>query len=118
MTEIDYEARVRKGIALLDKKFPDWAGLIDLDILDINDGERCVTAQLAEHKAGDASYATGMDLLGLYLGSYNDGSYTQYGFNAEVNHAPDMPSNYDQLNAYAELNTIWKREIAARQAAS
>lgn len=116
---IDYEARVAKGIALLDEKFPDWAGLIDLEILNVRDGSCCVTAQLAQEVNSDRGmdYRDGAAMLGLtYNGTTNQDSYTDHGFNAESSIAPGMPENYDYTAAYNTLNSIWKREIAARQA--
>lgn len=111
MTEIDYEARVAKGIALLDEKAPDWAAKIQLDLLDIWDGDYCVTAQLSGHR----DFVTGMKMLDLEQGANNSGSYTLHGFNAEDPGAPGLPENYDQGDAFQTLNRIWKREIRARQ---
>jgi hypothetical protein len=119
-TQIDYEARVAKGIALLDEKFPDWAELIDVEILDVPDGERCVTAQLAQEVNGDRDmgYQDGAAMLGLEPDAdYNQDSYTEHGFNAETNLAPNMPEDYNQYAAYDTLNAIWRREISARQSA-
>lgn len=120
-TPIDYEARVAKGMALLDKKFPDWAGLIDLEVLDVQYGSRCVTAQLAQGVTGDMGmiFTDGMEMLGLETDRlYNEDSYTEHGFNAESPYAKDMPADYLQFAAYDTLNSIWKREIAARQASA
>jgi hypothetical protein len=118
VNEIDYEARVAKGITLLDKKVPDWLDIVDDETLDIRDGTLCVTAQIASHKFGIFSYIEGMGLLRLEEGNYLTGSYTEHGFNAETDDCPNMPPGYTQDDAYATLNAIWKREIAARRAAS
>lgn len=112
-TEIDYEARVAKGIALLDEKVPDWADRIDLDRLDVAHGGRCVTAQVS-----GATYVEGMRLLGLEHDAYATGSYTDHGFMAEGWDAEGMPPGYAQMDGYAVLNPIWHREIAARQEAA
>lgn len=111
MTEIDYEARVAKGIALLDIKKPGWADDIDLSLLDIRSGSHCVTAQLS----GEYDYRTGMEQLGLEHGEYDDGTYTLHGFQAEDPRAPGMPEGYVREAGYRTLNTIWRREINARQ---
>jgi hypothetical protein len=115
MKEINYEERVAKGIALLDEKFPNWAGLIDLERLSIADGSRCVTAQLAQGHGYGASFVQGMEMLGLEDGRYNDGSYTEHGFNAECSTAEGMPPGYSQWDMYDTLTLIWQREISARQ---
>lgn len=111
MTEIDYEARVAKGIALLDEKVPDWAGRIDLDLLNVGSESLCVTAQVG----GARDYKIGMRMLGLELGDFNDGSYTLHGFNTETSMAEGLPVYYDSSVAMRTLNAIWHREITARQ---
>jgi hypothetical protein len=44
MSEIDYAARVAKGVALLDQKRPGWERELDLEILDIEHGGRSSAA--------------------------------------------------------------------------
>lgn len=114
MTKIDYEARVQKGIDLLDEKMPDWAEQIVLRELNIRSGCYCVTAQLS----GEQDYSVGMALLGLEEGEQNDGSYTLHGFQVEDPDAPGLPDDYDEVDAFDTLNTIWKREIRERQEGS
>jgi len=97
MSEIDYAARVAKGAALLDEKRPGWEQLIDLDILDIEDGTRCVTAQLS----GQNAWYTGMQQLGL-----NVRTYTDHGFRADDG----------ELRDYSALNTLWEDLISKRLA--
>lgn len=111
MSEIDYEARVAKGIALLDEKVPDWVGRIDLEELNVGSETVCVTAQVS----GVYRYDVGMRMLGLELGDDNDGSYTLHGFNTETSIAPGMPDAYDPSEAMRTLNAIWRREIGYRQ---
>lgn len=111
MSEIDYEARVAKGIALLDEKVPGWPDLIGLPQLSIGSGAYCVTAQLS----GENDWRVGMEQLGLEQGEYNTGSYTEHGFNVENWWASTVDDDYDALYAISILNAIWKREIAARQ---
>lgn len=112
MTEIDYKARVAKGIALLDEKRPGWADQIDLGKLDIQNGSYCVTAQLS----GTQNWYEGMQQLGLT--QFNTGTYVSHGFNAEdptdPDGAPDNP-DYHQGRAYAQLNELWRAEVARRQ---
>jgi hypothetical protein len=97
MSEIDYAARVAKGAALLDEKRPGWEQLIDLDILDIENGTCCVTAQLS----GQEAWYAGMRQLGL-----NMRSYTEHGFRADDGDQQDYPA----------LNTLWKDLISKRLA--
>lgn len=115
---IDYEARVAKGVALLDEKFPGWAEHIDVDTLMIASSNRCVTAQLAAWQSNDpdTDYRDGMNLLDLTVGECNDGSYTMHGFNAETEDAEGLPVGYLQHRAYDTLEAAWKRVISERQA--
>lgn len=117
MSEIDYAARVAKGAALLDEKRPGWERLIDLEILDIESGQHCVTAQLSGMQSGLQSYADGMTQLDLTAG--NDGTYVAHGFNAEAPDAfesDEAPEGYEQDRAYDTLNTLWKDLISKRLA--
>lgn len=101
MTDIDYAARVQRGIALLDEKWPAWATEINLDVLRIESGDHCVTAQYAGLKYGDWHFATGMVKLGL-----DSAAYGAHGFNV----APgDYPS-------YSTLDDLWKAAALARRA--
>lgn len=119
MTEIDYEARVAAGIALLDVKVPAWPRILNPVTTDIRNWYHCVTAQIAQHVTGDsgATFEEGMEFLGLEQGDANVGSYTAHGFNAEEFYAEGIPEGYHQGEAYATLNAIWRREILARRSA-
>ncbi|MGW6602877.1 hypothetical protein [Streptomyces sp. NPDC055036] len=116
--EIDYKARVLKGAALLGEKKPGWLDQIDLDTLDIQDDECCVTAQLS----GESDWCTGLHQLGLTEG--DTGTYVAHGFNAESDDAPeayglvegDTRAAYEaQQAAYATLNTLWRDLITERR---
>lgn len=115
MNEIDYAARVAKGAALLDEKRPGWERLIDLDTLDVRSGYSCVTAQLS----GNANWLAGMRQLGLT--ENNGGTYIAHGFNAEDYYAEEAEERglkgYDQADAFATLNALWKDLITTRLAA-
>lgn len=115
MTDIDYAARVAKGVALLDVKWPGWATEIDVDTLDVAEPYRCVTAQYANLKIQNGSYfATGMRALGLEEGE--DGSYVAHGFNVEGDY--DENVNESASDAHDTLNALWKGVIAERRAAA
>jgi hypothetical protein len=101
MADIDYVARVAKGVALLDEKRPGWERLIDLETLDIENGTSCVTAQLS----GAASWGRGMSQLGLTLTPY-----TGHGFRAEDEEGGDLDL------AYATLNRLWREVITEKLA--
>lgn len=117
MSEIDYPARVAEGAALLDEKKPGWERRLDLEILDIRDGQRCITAQLSGMRNGVHSWADGMKALGLTPG--DGGTYVSHGFNAESGDAyEDEGESYDQDDAYAALNRLWRELIKGRLAAS
>lgn len=109
MSDIDYAARVAKGVALLDEKRPGWEREIDLETLNIQNGHCCVTAQLS----GESRWYAGMDQLGLTEG--NDGTYVAHGFNAEDPHAMD-DEEYDQDKVYDTLNSLWRDVVTSRLA--
>lgn len=113
MTEIDYAARVQRGIALMDEKWPNWATEIDLDVLDIESGYHCVTAQYAKHftEDPDATWEDGMEMLGRLPNSYEE-----HGFIAATMKV-DGETITDQAS-YATLNALWKAEIIRRREAA
>jgi hypothetical protein len=112
--EIDYAERVQRGIALLDVKWPDWATEIDLEKLDIEWGDRCVTAQYAQLHGSALdrdvdSWQDGRSMLDL-----GNREYELHGFNADGQstgeaYAPDP-------GGYATLNGLWRSEIERRRA--
>lgn len=116
MSEIDYAARVAKGVALLDEKRPGWERELDLETLDIRSGERCVTAQLSGMHNGLTSYLDGMRQLDLTDG--NNGSYVAHGFNAEDLEAMDDDVEYDQHEVYSTLNSLWRDVVTERLTAA
>lgn len=104
--EIDYAARVRRGIALMDEKWPAWATEIDLEKLDIWSSYNCATAQYAKHMGAESYYAEGQFLLDL-----TDREYTDHGFNAELDESGDAAQE-----DYKPLTALWKAEIERRRA--
>lgn len=101
MTDIDYAARVAKGIALLDVRWPEWATEINLDRLDIASGWHCMTAQLAQRTDMDFGWQNGMKMLDL-----NFVTYEEHGFKV---------SDDDELTKYPTLNGLWKAAILDRR---
>lgn len=110
MSEIDYAARVAKGVALLDEKRPGWERELDLETLDIRNGSCCVTAQLS----GESYWVAGMDQLGLTEG--DNGTYVAHGFNAEDYLPGDV--NYDTNDVYPVLNSLWRDVVTERLTAA
>jgi hypothetical protein len=110
MSEIDYAARVAKGVALLDEKRPGWERQIDLETLNIRNGYCCVTAQLS----GESRWYVGMEQLGLSEGDY--GTYVAHGFNAESYLPGDQ--NYDSDDVYPVLNSLWRDVVTERLTAA
>jgi hypothetical protein len=104
--EIDYAARVQRGIALMDVKWPNWATEIDLEKLDIASPRNCVTAQYAGFLGADRYYLDGMEALDLTRREYAD-----LGFNGDEDKYGDIPNE-----AYERLNPLWKAEIERRRA--
>jgi len=66
------EARVARGVALLDEKCPDWRTRVNPDILDLHSDTDCVVGQLY------GSYPAGWPALGLT----SRVQATRYGFDA------------------------------------
>jgi hypothetical protein len=102
--DIDYAARVQRGIALLDEKWPTWATDVDLDRLDIENTHNCMTAQYAQRlNTPDGDWVDGKRALGL-----DAEAYSAHGFNAETSSA----------KGYDALNRLWKAEIVRRRKAA
>jgi len=66
------EARVARGVALLDKNLPGWRTVVNPDILDMTSDTACVLGQLY------GRYISGCSALGITAGV----QATRYGFNA------------------------------------
>lgn len=101
MSEIDYAARVQRGAALLDEKWPTWAQDINLDMLNIQSATHCVTAQFSGFHGKGHDYSSGQTMLGL-----NVDAYLEHGFNAECGMASE----------YIALNALWRGLIQERRA--
>jgi hypothetical protein len=86
------EERVARGAALLDGKFPQWEGKLDVDALDIKHINSCVLGQLY------GGYYTGVRELGI-----NDSAElaaTQHGFWGAVSPYEEqakITAEYDDL---------------------
>lgn len=109
MTDIDYAARVARGIALMDEKWPSWATEIDLEKLDIRSDTCCMTAQYAASQGEGGHWEDGMDLLGLLPSSYEEHGFNAAGAMSDED-APIDHAGYDALNG------LWKAEILRRRA--
>jgi hypothetical protein len=96
----DYAARAAAGAAFLDDRIPGWAARINLATLNLAGECGCVLGQLG----GDY---TGMR-DGLHLGS---DAAVHLGFSL----GPD--TTWDDLEAKAELDAAWTREITTRREA-
>lgn len=101
MSDIDYAARVQRGAALLDEKWPTWATDIDLAVLDIENGYRCVTAQYSAAQGEESHWRAGRLKLGLDMDAYEE-----HGFMVAVDQ--DYPS----------LTTLWRGLILRRREAA
>lgn len=114
MSEIDYAARVQRGAALLDEKWPTWATDVDLEILDIRNGYHCMTAQYDAHKGGEGYWGDGMERLGIL--EFED--YAAHGFNGDYIYDEDGDFAGVTPGAYATLNAIWRSLILQRRSAA
>lgn len=101
MTDIDYAARVARGIALMDEKWPNWATEIDLETLDIENGVTCMTAQYAAAQGEVRNWGTGRMLLDLSMDAYTENGFRTYDEDCED---------------YPVLNDLWRAEILRRRA--
>lgn len=105
---IDYAARVQRGAALLDEKWPTWIQDIDLDTLDIFSQHHCATAQYDRHMGGGGYYRGGQYKLEL-----SEWEYTDHGFNVEMN-----DEGYAPEEAYEPLTALWRDLITERRSAA
>jgi len=109
MNEIDYAARVQRGAALLDKKWPTWAQDIDLDRLDIKSTTSCMTAQYAGSQGEEPYFVTGQEMLDL-----DNRAYELHGFNADGDSSGE---NWHE-GGYPILNRLWRELIIQRREAA
>lgn len=71
--------RAERGAALLDEWEPGWDALIDLSILDLDDGCRCILGQVYDREVGllsgdlrpENGYEFGVEWLADYMGDDN-----------------------------------------------
>ena len=97
------EARVAKGAAALDKVMPGWESKIDLSILDLGDGCRCVLGQLFGEKATlEYQHANGWWYALKHFGI----GYSPEGFNVATEKA--------RLVEFAALDEAWISLIKER----
>jgi hypothetical protein len=103
--------RVAAGAAFLDEHDPEWwradvERAIDLDTLDLAEGDVCILGQRCPLAANDQYIAYGVMLSGLQETFAVDHWAVQYGFQA------DDSAEYDDLTAE------WRKVITGRRAAS
>jgi hypothetical protein len=112
MSEIDYAARVAKGVALLDEKRPGWERELDLETLDIR------TATL-RHGAAQRREQRGTSYLAW-------SSWTDRGRQRHVRRSrlqrrgvpPGRDQNYDSDDVYPVLNSLWRDVVTERLTAA
>lgn len=121
---IDYVARVERGIDLLDEQWSVWwtedEG-INLDVLDVSHGRRCVTAQAAQRNNVGSYWTDGAKLFGLTMG--NGGTYISHGFNIDspydsLGDTREGWEDYSEEEAYNTLNALWREAILTRREAT
>ena len=103
-----YTDAVARGIDLLDRHIPGWAGLIDLDELDIESCNHCILGQVARETGVDSEYlgrfGAMLDRLDLHGRAVDE-----HGFDAPYDGRKDG-------TGYSTLTALWANEVAARQA--
>ena len=123
----ELEARVAKGAALIDEKYPQLWFDIDTDVLSIASGAFCMTAQtykLYGNLEKDAAFwIKGAEMYGLTAeNSYDYMEITDYilhGFNAEsgpqTESDDDLWDDYSYNHATNILSDLWLAEIEKRR---
>jgi hypothetical protein len=107
------QARVARGVALLDEKQPGWDALVDPRHLNIEDCGDCVLGQVYRNK-GDGSLtafeAGAVDLIGMddYHFWNNAPALVAHGFSAGAG----------ENDAFDDLTDEWTRVIEGRWAAT
>lgn len=126
-TREELEARVAKGAALIDEKYPQLWFDIDTDTLSIASGTSCMTAQtykLYGNLEKDAAFwIKGAEMYGLTAenpDNYREiTDYILHGFNAES--GPQTESDDDVWDDYSYnhttniLSDLWLAEIEKRR---
>jgi len=122
--EIEATVRAARGAAHLDAQFPGWEAYIDVEALDLYNGELCVLGQLGnrhpgfadiERRAFSSSYADAVKYLCPSLDFTDSGPTAlawplQHGFLAIPDHHPE----FDGVG-YERLLPAWKAAIGRRQ---
>lgn len=116
-------AAVEKGAAWLDERDPEWAERIDLELLDLQDGEFCMLGQEAERlvgphprdlpKAGNEGYWRVLDSLG-----YGPFSSWQVERGFDVPHHEIGRGGLPSEAAYEMLTIAWREYIRQRLGAA
>lgn len=95
-----FNRHVKKGLAFLDGKFPNWEDVINLNDLEIKSGFNCICGQIGFRSTYESRYD---------IGNYNMNS--SLGF-----YLPEFAKGYGE-KAWNKLTNTWKREISLRQTA-
>ena len=116
--------RVAAGAAYLDEHDPGWDAAIDLELLDLGSGDRCILGQRCP-----------METLTAWLGSAPDDSDDfEYAYHAQAQALTGLPSrglrtgleewaishgfnaSFQEDDEYGALTAEWRRVIEARRA--
>jgi hypothetical protein len=100
------QERVQKGAAWLDEYHPTWAGLIDLEILDLGDGCKCVLGQL---------FGPQYDLCDVVAGAIRWEDLAGFGFCLAADFDNTMVGMVSRGRAWQLLDELWYDEIEWRQ---
>jgi hypothetical protein len=110
---IDYEARVQRGIDLLDRRASSgWAMMISTERLDVSSGADCVLGQVF------GSYTVGCKMLGFSGTTCAEhcARSAEHGFALSHEDATSLGTTTMVTRAYNELTTVWVTAIKARRA--
>ena len=103
------EARVARGVALLDEKVCDWVQRINLDHLNIEDCTECILGQLGDESVENTAFEdAAIALIGGEAFQYNSNAQAliEHGFS-------DMRGSGKRT--FDALTAEWRRVILARR---
>lgn len=88
--------RVKRGVALLNERVPNWRACVDTASLDLGSGLACVLGQIF------GSYEKGLATLGLTASQGRE-----YGFETGLSHRL-LPTIFGSGTMYRQLTGLWK----------
>ncbi len=101
--EIDFRARIQKGIVVLNEKVQNWRKTVDRTVLSLESTKNCLIGQLGA--TVDKGYCEFLDSLGIELGS-------AYGFDCTTNELSAGRREADGFDCYKRGTELWLEALA------